>query len=277
MDTRFGDILRDKPELISSFPDWMLPPETAVALKKAERPAVVEIAGRDSAAAAVRAVNELPIDAVLPTIVYTGTEFGDWKVSFEKVNLLKKLLADREPDVAVYEPVVLGAPRLWRILNGRYVTALFERYGFYTPCVGCHVYVHAVRVPLAKATGCRLVVAGERESHDGRVKINQISDALDAYVDVLARFDVELILPLRHVASGIEIEELVGETWSEGAEQLACVLNGNYRNTSGDVTYDVTAVKRFLDEFAVPVAERALNAYLAGEIPDYSKLTEGLI
>lgn len=277
MDTRFGDILRDKPELISSFPDWMLPSETAEALKKARSPAVVEIAGRDSVAAAIRAVNELPIDAVLPTIVYTGTEFGDWEVPFEKVNLLKKLLADKEPDVAVYEPVVLGAPRLWRALNGRYVSALFERYGFYTPCVGCHVYVHAIRVPLAKATGCRFVIAGERESHDGRIKINQISDALDAYVDLLARFDVELLLPLRHVASGTEVEELVGGTWNEGAGQLVCVLSGNYRKSTGDVTYDVTAVKRFLDEFAIPVADPAVNGYLAGETPDYSKLAEDLI
>jgi hypothetical protein len=277
MDTRFGEILRDKPELTSSFPGWMLPSETAEALKKAEKPAVVEIAGRDSVAAAIRAVKELPIDAVLPTIVYTGTEFGDWEVPFEKVDLLKKLLADGKPDVAVYEPVIFGSPPLWRALNGRYVSALFERYGFYTPCVGCHVYVHAVRILPAKAIGCRLVVAGERESHDGRVKINQINYALDAYVDLLARFDVELLLPLRHVASGVEIEELLGETWSEGAEQLSCVLSGNYLNTSGDVTYDVTAVKRFLDEFAIPVADRAVNAYLAGETPDYSKLTEGLI
>jgi hypothetical protein len=277
MDSRFGDILRDKPELISSFPDWMLPLKTVEALKAAESSAIVEIAGRDSVAAAVRAVDELPIDAVLPTIVYTGTEFGDWKVPFEKVNLLKKLLADRAPKVAVYEPVVFGAPQLWRALNGRFVSALFERYGFYTPCVGCHLYVHAIRIPLGKAVGCGLVVAGERESHNGHVKINQISDALDVYVNLLARFDVELILPLRHVASGAEVEELVGETWSEGIGQLACVLSGNYRNTSGDVTYYETAVRRFLNEFAVPVAERAVNVYLADEIPDYSKLAEGLI
>jgi hypothetical protein len=277
MDPRFGDILRDKPELISSFPEWMLAPETTETLKAAENSAIVEIAGRDSVAAAVRAVDELPIDTILPTAAYTATEFGGWEIPFEKVNSLKKLLADRAPTVTVYEPVVLGAPEFWRTLNGRYASVLFERHGFYTPCIGCHLYFHAIRVPLAKMTGCTSIIAGERESHDGRVKLNQIGAALDAYVGFLARFDVGLILPLRHVASGAEVEEIVGGTRNVTDEQLDCVLSGNYRDTSDGVTYDENAVKRFLDGFAVPATERAMNAYLAGETPDYSKLTEGLL
>lgn len=277
MDSRLGDILRDKPELVSPVPEWMLPADTVEALQNADRPAIVEVAGRDSVAAAVRAVDELPIDAVVPTIVYAGTEFGDWKTPFEKAEILKKLLAEKAPGVAVYDAVVLGAPGLWRALNGRYVSTLFGSYGFYTPCIGCHLYVHALRVPLAKTTGCNIVVAGERESHDGRVKLNQISAALDAYVDLLARFGVELVLPLRHVASGVEIEELVGGDWKEETGQLGCVLGGNYRDRSGGVSYDEGAVKRFLGEFAVPVAERAVTAYLAGETPDYSKLVDDLL
>jgi hypothetical protein len=277
MDSRFGDILRDKPEIVSPIPEWMLPADTVEALQTAELPAIVEIAGRDSIAAAVRAVEELPIDAILPTIAYTGTEFGDWRIPFEKAGFLKKLLAEEAPGVAVYSPVVLGAPGLWRALNGRYISTLSERYGFYSPCLGCHVYFHALRVPLAKTTGCNIVVAGERESHDSRVKLNQISAALDAYVDLLARFGVEFVLPLRHVASGAEIEELVGGDWKEDSGQLGCVLSGNYRDTSGGVSYDEDAVKSYLADFTVTVAERAVNAYLAGETPDYLKLAEGLL
>jgi hypothetical protein len=277
MDPRFGVILRDKPEIVSPIPEWMLPADTVEALQAADRPAIVEIAGRDSIAAAVRAVKELPLDAVLPTIAYTGTEFGDWRIPFDKAEFLKKLLAEEAPGVVVYGPAVLGAPGLWRALNGRYVSTLFERYGFYSPCIGCHVYFHALRVPLAKTTGCNVIVAGERESHDGRVKLNQVSAALDAYVDLLARFGVELVLPLRHVASGAEIEELIGNDWEEEAGQLDCVLSGNYRDTSGDVSHDEDAVRRFIDEFAVPVTERAVTVYLTGETPDYSKLAEGLL
>jgi hypothetical protein len=125
-------------------------------------------------------------------------------------------------------------------------------------------------------TGCRVVVAGERESHGGLVKLNQIPTALDAYVGLLSRFDVELSLPLRYVSSGAEIEEIVGTGRRESEGQLGCVLSQNYRDADGAVPYDEDAVRRFLDEFALPLAERAANAYLAGERPDYEALARGV-
>lgn len=276
MDARYRDIIIDKPELVTAFPPWMLPAETAERFRAAARAAVVEIAGRDSVAAAVRAAAEIGYDLFLPTVAYAGTEFGDWRLPFEKIDYLKERLRGVGAGVDVLEPVVVGAPELWRLLCGRYVLAQYRRFGFYTPCIGCHVYLHALRIPLAKMTGCRVVVAGERESHDGVVKLNQIATALDAYVRLLARFDVELSLPLRHVSSAAEIEQLVGAEGRESESQLECVLSGNYRDVDGAVPYDEEAVRRFLDEFALPLAERALNAYLAGERPDYGTLADGL-
>ncbi len=276
MDPRYREILIDKPELVTAFPAWMLPAETVERLRAAAAPAIIEIAGRDSLAAALRAAAETRYDLFLPTIAYTGTEFGDWRLPFETVEHLRGRLRAVKADVEVLEPVVMGAPELWRLLCGRYVLAQYRRFGFYTPCIGCHVYLHAVRVPLAKMTGCRVVVAGERESHDGLVKLNQIPTALDAYVELLSRFDVELSLPLRQVSSAAEIEELVGGDRRRSEGQLECVLSQNYRDADGAVPYDDGAVRRFLDEFALPLAERAVNAYLAGERPDYSTLADGL-
>jgi hypothetical protein len=215
-------------------------------------------------------------DVFLPTIAYTGTEYGEWRLPFEKVEYLRKRLRDDGAGVEVLAPVVMGSPDLWRLLCGRYVLGQYRRFGFYTPCIGCHVYLHTIRIPLAKKTGCRVVVAGEREVHGGVVKLNQVPAALDAYVGLLARFDVELALPLRHVSSAAEIEEIVGPGPGKSEEQLACVLSGNYRDADGAVPYDEGAVRRFLDEFALPLAERAANAYLAGESPDYKTLADDL-
>jgi hypothetical protein len=276
MAPRFRDILSGRPELVASFPEWMLRAETVERLRAAAKPAIVEIAGRDSVAAALRAAAEADYDLFLPTIAYTGTEFGDWRLPFEKVEYFRERVRGVRTRVDVLEPVVLGALELWRLLCGRYVLAQYRRFGFYTPCIGCHVYLHAVRVPLAKLTGCDVVVAGERESHGGVVKLNQIPTALDAYVDLLARFDVELSLPLRHVSSGAEIEALVGAEWGEREGQLQCVLSENYRDADGSVPYDEEAVRRFLDEFALPLAERAVDAYLAGEKADYKTLADDL-
>lgn len=277
MDARYREILIDKPELATAFPAWMLPAETVERLRAAANAAVVEIAGRDSLAAAVRAAEEADHDLFLPTVAYTGTEFGNWRLPFQKIEYLRERLRGVGADVEVLAPVVMGAPELWRLLCGRYVLAQYRRFGFYTPCIGCHVYLHALRVPLAKMTGCRVVVAGERESHGGVVKLNQIPTALDAYVELLAGFDVELSLPLRHVSSGAEIEEIVGTDRRESEGQLGCVLSQNYRDADGAVPYDEEAVRRFLDEFALPLAERAVNAYLDGERPDYEKLGRDLL
>jgi hypothetical protein len=167
MDPRYREILINKPELVTAFPAWMLPTETVERLRAAAKPAIIEIAGRDSLAAALRAAADADHDLFLPTIAYTGTEFGDWRLPFEKVEYLRGRFRAVKADVEVLEPVVMGAPELWRLLCGRYVLAQYQRFDFYTPCIGCHVYLHAVRVPLAKATGCRVVVAGERESHGG--------------------------------------------------------------------------------------------------------------
>jgi hypothetical protein len=254
----------------------MLTEETRARLRAAASPALVEIAGRDSIAAALRAAAERGHDLYLPTIAYTGTEYGDWRLPFAHVDFLAARLAAAGAATQVLPPVLVGAPELWHVLCGRYAAALQRRFGFYTPCLGCHVYLHALRIPLARATGCRVVVAGERESHDGLVKLNQVAVALDAYVAFAARFGLELELPLRCAASASEVEELVGGEWDEGDAQLACVLSDNYRDADGGVTYDVAAVGRFLDEFALPAAERAVNAYLKGERPAYREIVQPL-
>jgi hypothetical protein len=276
VDERFREILVNKDELVSTFPAWMLSRETLERIGGATKPAIIEVAGRDSVAAALRAAAANGYDLFLPTIAYAGTEFGDWRTAFEKVTFLAERLAASGAGAEVLPPVALGAPELWRILCGRYLLALYRRFGFHTPCVGCHLYFHAIRIPLAKQTGCNVVVGGERESHDDRVKLNQIPPALDAYADFLGRFGVVLALPLRHVTSGAEVQEIVGPDWRDGEKHVDCVLSRNYLEPAGGLSYDEKAIGRFLEEFAFPLLERAINAYLAGRRPAYEKLADDL-
>ena len=274
MDERFREIFINKAELVSSFPAWMLSPETLERIRAAAKPAIIEIAGRDSVAAALRAAAVNGYDLFLPTIAYAGTEFGDWRTAFEKVTFLAERLGASGANADVLPPVALGAPALWRVLCGRYLLASYRRFGSYTPCVGCHLYLHAIRVPLAKRTGCNVVVGGERESHDGLAKLNQIPRALDAYVELLGRFGVVLALPLRRVASGAEVQELVGRDWRDVEEHVECVLSRNYLEPAGGLSYDEKAIGRFLEEFAIPLLERAVDAYLAGRAVDYERLAD---
>jgi len=260
MDKRLLEILANKPELISEFPDWVLPGLTVKEIRNTENVAIAEIAGRDSFAAVIRACEMRPIKAIVPTIAYTGTEYGDWKVPFEKIEILKKKL--QQNNIKIFESIVLGSTRFWWMLCGRYTTHLVKTFGFYSPCLGCHLYFHAIRIPLAKKLHSNLVIAGERESHDGKIKINQTVVALDAYTAFLKGFDIELFLPLRYVTSSKEIETTIGQQWDEGEQQLECVLSKNYQEIDGSVSFNEDAIQRFFDEFALKTTEKVIKGYL---------------
>jgi hypothetical protein len=261
MDARIFEIVRNKPELITTFPRWMLSEALEKELRDTDGLAIIEIAGRDSIAAAMEAASKRDFKAFLPTIAYTGTEFGDWETPFKKTDVLRKELSRK--GFTVFDPLVVGAPRLWWRLCGRYTSDLFKAFGFYSPCVGCHLYLHALRIPLAKKLKCKVIIGGERESHEGKIKINQISVALDAYVSFAKTFGIELFLPLRKIAGNEDIETIIDRPWDEGAEQLECVLSKNYVGREGDVVYSESAIKRFFSEFAIKEAEDALKDFLS--------------
>jgi hypothetical protein len=261
MDPRIFEIVSAKPELVDKFPDWMLSKTTENELKNTEGLAIVEIAGRDSIAAALEAVKERDFKALLPTIAYTGTEFGRWEVTFKKVDMLKEVLS--KEGIKVFDPVLLGAPKFWWRLCGRYITHLFESFGFYSPCVGCHLYLHAIRIPLARKIECGVMIAGERESHEGKIKINQIGVALDNYISFAEKFGVELFLPLRQVSKSKDIESIISQHWEESGEQLECVLSKNYQDIGGNVVYSEGDIKRFFDEFALKEAEDIIKRFLS--------------
>lgn len=259
MDNRLLEILANKPELVDDFPDWMLPPSTMQIMIESSNSAIAEIAGRDSIAAVLRACELRPLDVVLPTVAYTGTEYGDWAVTLEKVSILKNILNSRH--VRVFDPVVIGAPRFWWKLCGRYTTHFVKKYGDYSPCVGCHLYFHAIRIPLARKLHCALVVGGERESHDGRLKVNQISISLDSYQAFMDKFGIELYLPIRQIKTSQEIESILDMPWNEGDEQVECVLSKNYLEADGSVSLQEEAIMQYFQEFAFPTAEAVIKSY----------------
>jgi hypothetical protein len=254
----------DKPERVID-----LPADAA----GARRAAVVEIAGRDSVAAAVRCVEQEGFTDLVPTYAYTGTEHGPWDCVPAAVRRLERCL----PEVRVHPMVVLGSPGFWQALNGRFISALVAAFGFYTPCVGCHLYLHAVRVPLARRLGNLPIIAGERESHDGDEKINQCAAALDAYRGLVQRFGLDLLLPLRRETDGRNVEALAGGGWAQGAAQMGCVLSGNYRGKSPQAELRPQQIQPFLEAFALPCAGRIVETYLQGRVPDHLGLAAELV
>lgn len=261
------ELLSDKAPRLMPVEGYMRPDEIT-RLRSVENLVIGEIAGRDSIAAVIREI-ENGARAVLPSVVYTGTEYGDWGQLDDNVALLRRKL---EPmGIPVYEPLISGDPRLWAALSGRFATEIMRRYGVVSFCTSCHLYMHLARVPLALAVGAKVIVSGERESHDGRIKLNQLPVALDSYARIIAEAGIELALPIRHHESAREIEEMVGADWHEGERQLTCVFSKNYESVDGSVEYDPARYEAYLEEFLVPVGKRLLAHILEGR-SDYKSV-----
>jgi len=267
-DLRLRDLYLNKPECVIDLPEWLLSSKKIEGYRAISGLAIVEIAGRDSMAAAVKSVEEEAFTDLLPTYVYTGTEHGPWA----SVEQAVERLARRLPEIRVHNLVVLGSPGFWQALNGRFISELISKYGFYTPCVGCHVYLHCIRIPLALKLGSVPIISGEREWHDKSIKINQTREALDMYQDMTRRSGVRLLLPLRHIAEGDRISEILGFEWQEGKEQLGCVLSKNYRRGDGSVHDTHRQLQSYMETFARPCAKKIMESYAKGHIPKHLEI-----
>ncbi|NWF75267.1 MAG: hypothetical protein HXY53_01600 [Nitrospirae bacterium] len=257
---RMLEILAKKPEMVIDFPEWMLNKTTISKVKEMKDVAIAEIAGRDSFAAVIKACEIRTIKAIIPTVAYTGSEYGNWDDTFKKIQTLKDKLFKN--GIKVFNTILLGSPEYWWKLCGRYLLHFQKIYGFYTPCTGCHLYFHTIRVPLAKKLKINLLIAGERELHDNRIKVNQIKIALDTYIDFLKSYDIELLLPIRHVNSGTDITSIIGEQWEEGKQQLECVLSKNYQEIDGRVILNEYSIRRFFNDFALKTSEEFVREHL---------------
>jgi len=272
-DDRLEEIYLNKPECVENLPEWLLPSHKMEEYRAMSRLAIVEMAGRDSVAAAVKSVEERDFTELLPTYVFTGTEYESWS-SVEKA---VRQLSRRMPEIEVHQLLVLGSPGFWQALNGRYISELISKYGFFTPCVGCHIYLHSVRIPIALMLGKIPIISGEREQHDGSIKVNQVSEALSVYRMIAEEFGIELLFPLRNIAEGDRVKEILGFEWEEGKDQLGCVLSGNYRRLDGSTGITNSQVQRYLKEFAYPVTLRIIETYVAGRVPNHLEIAADVL
>jgi len=239
--------------------------------------AIVEIAGRDSVAAAVAAVRERGFRELLPTIAFTGTETGDREAPKRAVAALEQLLAGV---ARVHEPVALSDPALWSAMNARPAAEIQRRFGVYSPCLACHLYLHLLRVPLAWSHHNAPIIAGERDTHDGRVKLSQTPESIDAAIRVLGSAGVELLQPVRALG-GEGIATLAGDDWDERIGHLGCQLSGNYVCFDGTVRYDERGYARYIAEFYEPVGRAVLDAWRAeregAPATDFNAVVRGVL
>jgi len=262
-------LFAEKPEIIIPFDDGRLEE-----LRRIPGLVIGEIAGRDSVAALLKALESDDVGAVLPVAVYAGTEYGDWRSFCHNAAFLRRVAQSRF-NKPVLDLVWMGSPPLWWALNGRFISEMVRRFGGYSPCLGCHFYLHAVRIPLAVRLTCAIVVGGDRERHDAEVKINQLGSVLDVYEHLFRHFGLKLRLPLRAVNATTDVDAILGSGWPGGSAQPRCVLSSNYRRLDGSVAWAEADVMAFIDRFAYPVLEQIISGLVQGRLVDYEQVVKG--
>jgi hypothetical protein len=260
----------DPARLLSEKPDRLFPLDDmqVKALRDMPGLAIGEMAGRDSVAAILTALESDDVSAVLPVAVYMGAEYGDWQ-GFEENAAFVRRMAQERWQKPVFDLVWLGSPSLWRALNGRYITEIVQRFGSYSPCLACHFYLHASRIPLAKQLGASVVIGGDREVHNGRIKINQTPVAIDAYLRLFQRFGLELREPLRHLADVADLDQALGDAWPGGSPQPDCLFSGNYDRVDGSRHWSGADVSDHLGRFIYPMLEKVIAAHIDQQPIDY--------
>ncbi len=232
-------------EAIKSFTASSYDPKTVIG----------EFSGRDSVAAIMKAFEDPSIQYILPIATFAGTEYGDFDILFENYKKMVEIVKARYGDKKTIYPLVEYSNKdIWALMNGRMIAVNVREHGYMTPCIGCHLYFHLTKLPFALALSGR-IISGERASHDGRIKVNQLDACLDSYQEVIEACGGKLLMPIRHVANGEAIESLIGWDWEEGKDHPKCVLSGNYRDESGKAIYDEIQLKSYLKENLIPLGK----------------------
>ncbi|WP_214079161.1 hypothetical protein [Mesotoga sp.] len=224
--------------------------------------AICDISGKDSIAACVTSAIEEDFEVLLPVVVRVPTEFGDFDLQ-ENVEILKQILHSTRPTLTVLDTIYISADSLWWLLNGRFVAELIRKFGFYSPCPGCHLLLHSLRSALASTLKIKHVISGERIFHGSRQKINQLPLSLQYYQLLMSWMEVRHLLPIKDVINDCDIENILGRKTSCFG-QKRCVFSSNYYTEDGRIIVDSDALDRYFSEFALPFMKRILKMVIDG-------------
>ena len=233
---------------------------------------IAEIAGKDSISAIIQFNNITKTKySFIPSIVYTGTEFGRMEAYKESIEFLK------QSGIYLTQTHELHNEDLWNILNIKYQYLLNNKYGFFTPCIMCHFYTHLLRVPLYIDNNAVGIITGERLSHDGRIKLNQHKMVLDCFREMFSKHNINIVQPLLNISDTSLIDNNIGSTSIKvKANDVKCILSNNLFGFSLDDSNIKKSINNYLFNFVTPIGHFCINSIVNQNYIDITGL-ENLI
>lgn len=232
---------------------------------------IAEIAGKDSVAAIHKFMAKGMVDKLIPTIVYTGTEYGNNTTYFESINYL--IQCGQEYDIQFDEPIQLHDEQLWNFLCIKYQHQFNIKYGFYTPCIMCHLFTHLLRIPILLKTNSIGIITGERFSHKGTLKANQHPITIECFNKLFNKYNISLIQPVADISdTKIIDQEIEDYTGFSNFNDIKCILSGNLNIFSNFDNNMLQQLQRYLNEVIFPVGKYVLDCFFESEPVQYDVL-----
>lgn len=232
---------------------------------------IIEIAGKDSVSAAHNFIRQNEINVIVPSIVYIGTEYGNFESYKKSIAYLSSYAKSKNIQVAnLYES---HDEVLWNLLCAKYQYHISQKYGFYTPCIMCHLFAHLIRIPLYTKICASGIITGERYSHNGSVKLNQHLLTIKCFQELFNKKEIVLIQPLLDVDELSVIEnEIMDYKDINHINDVKCILSGNMHRVDCDNDFFRNKLSEFLYGFVVPIGEYIANSYLISGKIQYNEL-----
>lgn len=263
----FLKICADKPDLFGTFPESMLSLRLIEELRTIPRVAVGEIPGSGDFSPLYETLMQYRPNAFVPTLAYTGTEYGSWNSFYSACKKLKKRI---QKDLNIYctDPVMLGAPSFWKALNVAFTEKLLKRVGLSCVCLGCRLYACALRIPLCKKIESGIFLFWQHGQYGGCS--SHAESELFQYCRIfMAGFGIELIQVKENVSFG----RITGGGWEDKFDSvqgfLECVFAQSFRK-GNEGTRMGGCTAKFFESYAIPAVARVISKTLSGSYVNYT-------
>ena len=257
----FQKICADKPDLFGAFPESMLSLKQIEELRTIPRVAVGEVPGSGEFNPLYETLMRYRPNAFVPTLAYTGTEYGSWNSFYTACKKLKKHI-QRNLNIYCTDPVILGAPSFWKALNAAFRETLRSRFGLNCVCLGCRLYACALRIPLCKKIESGIFLFWQSGQYKG--------------CESLAANDLLMYCRIFMRGFGIDVvqvkEDTVPESVTDGGGKdnhgsaqgfLECVFAQSVRKREEGKRPSVCTIK-FFESYAIPAVARVISKTLSG-------------
>lgn len=230
---------------------------------------LTDFAGRDSIAACIQILKEEEIDTIIPIGDIVPSRYGGTDSYSHNWNTLAQIVKNNYVGVDLKPWFIVDGQDFWKTLNQRYVQQITGKFGWFTPCIGCHFHFYAMRSVLVEILGNYTIIlaSGEKRLHkNGKRKANQTDAAVKSYGKFSHERGIDHRFPIHNFEFEEQISSLVGAEWKEGGSQMSCIHSGNDQDDNGQLKFTEEQISEMMSEYIIPMGTKYIELKMASGI-----------